>query len=154
MNGCSILFVTAAFIGWICLSLMSSANAGVTCLACSYTFAGEDGSTDIQCVNDVYNFSKTSQVPCPNTCVTRVVYTTGYKRINSIFRSCATTENNVGCDAADNYSPTCILTCAADKCNDQNGNFWNGPGNGSPGASSRVLSLAFSLLIYFVCTYL
>ncbi|KAH9498134.1 hypothetical protein Btru_008339 [Bulinus truncatus] len=97
----------------------------VECLACSYTFAGEDGLTDIQCVNDVEHFVQTSHVFCPNRCLTRVVYTANYERINSLSRGCSVEHfDGNGCDTPGSVYPTCTLTCNTTRCNKQTDDFY------------------------------
>ncbi|XP_059169476.1 uncharacterized protein LOC131951168 [Physella acuta] len=127
------------------ISLIHTAkiDAGLTCLACSYTFAGEDGSTDLQCVTDVYNFTRTFHVSCTHVCVTKTVYTRDYKRINSIARGCGFEEVNK-CDLPDSVYPTCEVSCKSrDACNDQSGDLWSmmgDPGNGSPETSVSAVT--------------
>ncbi|KAI8761381.1 hypothetical protein BgiBS90_031166 [Biomphalaria glabrata] len=99
---------------------MIAHSLSVECLACSYTFAGTDGLTDIECVKSPESFIKTIKIQCTDQCLTRFVYTANYERINSVTRDCSSKYfSGNQCDPATNVYPTCTLTCATSWCNNQ-----------------------------------
>ncbi|BFZ21676.1 hypothetical protein BsWGS_24715 [Bradybaena similaris] len=143
-----LLCVTSAVVVHQCTGIT------VRCLACSYNFAG-DGSTDLQCVIDVFNNTHTSVVACDTgRCNIRATYAQGYSKLSSLSRGCSFAKSDFDeCDPPSSTFPTCQIVCSSDQCNRQHGNLWSSykPHNGVPSTVScslHLISASFLILAF------
>ncbi|XP_071104085.1 uncharacterized protein [Haliotis cracherodii] len=128
--------------------------AGAKCYACSYLFAGHDGTFGYSCVNDTSNFETTSQIECelPRKCIIKAVYDRNVQRLLSMDKGCQVPQGETGCDAPDGIRPVCYYNCDTDLCNSIDGNLafeympvsWNAAPTASSGLYVTLMMAVLS----------